>query len=337
MKMENISDIIELNKDVEPLLIQASATRTAFFKQKFDDKFKPLRFVHFSDIHAVLDLWNRIVDYINYYSEYIDFAIHTGDYCGAHQGIYVDLYKTGNPCKRSIYNCVGNHDTVMVTGNESFKNTKESVYKLLFESCNCMDDLAFLKCDHSMTYYKDFLESNVRLIVLDCYYDIDKQCTWLKGLLDDAREKGLCVITAMHERSDYVNDSYGVTFHTKNDYLSLEGRGNKSPFEPIIAKFIAQGGCHICNLVGHEHHDMFGLTDAGVLNVAVESATNWDGWCDGKRVKGTRTYDCFNVVSVDANMGLLKIVRVGDNRDIFLRSQRSLCFDYVNKKVIYND
>ena len=335
--MENISDIIELNKDVEPLLIQASATRTAFFKEKFDDKFKPLRFVHFSDIHAVLDLWNRIVDYINYYSEYIDFAIHTGDYCGAHQGIYVDLYKTGNPCKRNIYNCVGNHDTVMGTGNESFKNTKESAYKLLFESCNCMDDLAFLKCDHSMTYYKDFFESNIRLIVLDCYYDIDKQCTWLKGLLDDAREKGLCVITAMHERSDYVNDSYGVTFHTKNDYLSLEGRGNKSPFEPIIAKFIAQGGCHICNLVGHEHHDMFGLTDAGVLNVAVESATNWDGWCDGKRVKGTRTYDCFNVVSVDANMGLLKIVRVGDNRDIFLRSQRSLCFDYVNKKVIYND
>lgn len=333
--MSELKEIVELNKDVEPLIIQGAATRTSFFDKKFDDKFKPLQFVHFSDVHAVLELWNRIVDYINYYSDYIDFAIHTGDYCGAQQELFVDFYMYGNRCKRLIYNCVGNHDTV--TTDKWIRNTKKSAYDLLFSHCTSNYDLNFLECDYSMTYYKDFPDSNIRLIVLDLYYDVDLQCTWLKNLLNDARQKGLCVITAMHEPSDFVNDTYGVTFHTKNDYLSLLGKPEKMPYEPIIADFIAQGGCHICNLVGHEHHDLFGLTDSGVLNIAVPSATDWDGWCDGKRIRGTRTYDCFNVVSVDTNMGLLKITRVGNNRDIFLRSQRSLCFDYVNKKVIFND
>lgn len=332
--MVHTNNIIELNRDVEPLIVQGSASRTKFFKSKFDDKFKPLQFVHFSDVHAVLDLWNRMVEYVNYYKDYIDFAVHTGDYCGGNQDIYVDFYNYGARCDRLIYNCVGNHDTYKT--RKWVKNTKESVYNLLFAACPAVD-VNFLECDYSMTYYKDFDDSNIRIIVLDLYYDTDLQCTWLKQVLDDAKQKGLCVITAMHEPSDYVNDTYGVTFHTKNDYVSLLGKCPRTPFEDVIAEFINGGGCHICNLAGHEHHDLFGLTDSGVLNTAVPSATDWDGWCDGIRKKDTRTYDCFNVVSVDANLGLLRIARVGNNRDNFFRSQRSLCFDYINKKVIYND
>ena len=333
--VNDICDIVSLNRDVEPLVIQASATRTRFFREIAEDRFRPLRFVHFSDIHAVPELWDRIVDFINYYSDYVDFAIHTGDYCGSCQEEYVDFYGTGKPCARSIYNCVGNHDTV--TTPDWIKNTKESAHKLLFEPCNCKDELTFLECDYSMTYYRDFPESNIRLVVLDMYFDIDIQCAWLRDILRDAREKGLCVITAMHERTDFVNDSFGVTFHTRNDYLSLEGRRDRSPFEEIIVDFIADGGCHICNLAGHEHHDLFGMTDAGVLNIAVQSGTCWDGWCDGLRVRGTRTDVCFMYMGVDVKMGLLKIVRVGNNRDIFLRSQRSLCYDYLNRKIIFND
>ena len=197
-------------------------------------------------------------------------------------------------------------------------------------------NVSFLECDYSMTYYKDFPDSNVRIIVLDLYYDIEIQCQWLKTVLEDAKEKGLCVITAMHEPTGEVNDTFGVTFHTKNDYQSVAGKHRQVPFEPIIADFINQGGCYICNLAGHDHHDSFGMTDAGVLNTVVPSATNWDGWCDGKRIRGTRTYDCFNAVSIDANLGLLKIARIGCNTDNFFRSQRALCYDYINKKVIYN-
>ena len=328
-------NIIELNRDMEPYIVQGSATRPVPFKNKFGDKFKPLQFVHLSDVHAVLDLWNRMVEFVNHYRDYIDFAIHTGDYCGNNQQLYADFYNYGTQCDRPIYNCVGNHDTVITP--KWIGNTKESTYNLLFAPMN--DDsrnVSFLECDYSMTYYKDFPDSNVRIIVLDLYYDIEIQCQWLKTVLEDAKEKGLCVITAMHEPTGEVNDTFGVTFHTKNDYQSVAGKHRQVPFEPIIADFINQGGCYICNLAGHDHHDSFGMTDAGVLNTVVPSATNWDGWCDGKRIRGTRTYDCFNAVSIDANLGLLKIARIGCNTDNFFRSQRALCYDYINKKVIYN-
>lgn len=98
----DICDIVSLNKDVEPLVIQASATRKRFFGKIAEDRFRPLRFVHFSDIHAVPELWDRIVDFINHYSDYVDFAIHTGDYCGSRQEEYVDFYATGKTCARSI-------------------------------------------------------------------------------------------------------------------------------------------------------------------------------------------------------------------------------------------
>ena len=46
------NSILELNRDVEPLIIQGSASRTPYFRPKFDDRYKPLQFVHFSDIHV---------------------------------------------------------------------------------------------------------------------------------------------------------------------------------------------------------------------------------------------------------------------------------------------
>ena len=331
-------DIIELNRDVEPFIIQGSATRTRFFKNKPDkypDPYKVLQFVHCSDMHDVPDLWDRMVRYINHYSEYISFAIHTGDYCGAYQEEYTDFYTDCTQCVRPIYNCVGNHDTVRLDGSgEIVDNTKKSAHDLLFNHKQEWEAV-FCDCENSMTYYKDYPESNIRFIILDLYYDIDIQKEWLAQVLQDAKEKDLSVITAMHQPSGPMNDSFGVTFHTIEDYVGLVGRESQMPFEPIIGEFAAKGGKFICNLAGHDHHDSFGFTDGGILNIIVESGTNWDGWCDGKRVKGTRTYDAFNVMSVDVNLGILKLVRVGDNADHYLRIKRTLCYDYINKKVIF--
>ena len=68
----------------------------------------------------------------------------------------------------------------------------------------------------------------------------------------------------------------------------------------------------------------------------VECGSDWAGWCDSKRIRGTKTYDCFNVVGVNVNAGILKLVRIGDNADYFLRTKRVLCYDYINKKLIFN-
>ena len=64
---KSVPGIVELNIDVEPFITQGTATRPV----AFNDPFKPLQFIHFSDIHAIPALWNRIVEYLNYYSNYI--------------------------------------------------------------------------------------------------------------------------------------------------------------------------------------------------------------------------------------------------------------------------
>lgn len=324
-----IPSIIEQNKDVESFVIQGASPRSVFFR----DSFKPLQFVHFTDVHAVPEIWERIVDYVNYYEDYLAFALHTGDYCGRDQGVYEDLYGQHSPDNRPILNCVGNHDTL--PKDEKKCGPKTVVKDLLFKTAESWD-ATFLPGKDSLSYYKDFPDSNLRLIVLDFYYDMEPQVHWLNDLLNEARDLKLHVITAGHETTNPIVYKENVTFQTRDDYESKGGNATKSPFDRIIADFKKAGGIHVCHLAGHEHADMFGKTENGVLNVVAECATSWKGWCDGDRARGTKTYDCFNVIAIDPNQHLLKIVRIGNNADHYLRIKRTLCYDYKNGAVVFN-
>lgn len=329
-EFEKIPSIAELNRDVESFVIQASGQRTRFF----NDSYKVLQFVHFSDIHASSELWERLMDYIDTYEDYFHFALHTGDYCEDSQDVYVNLYNQRLPQNVPVYNCVGNHDTHRL---DRVRQPKRTAHKLLFSHAADWN-VCFQDIDASMTYYRDFPESGIRLIVLDCYYGGSQQAQWLEQRLKEAAAKGIHVITAAHEMTSSITHKLDVTFQTLDDFERLGGnRVHHLDIEEIILRFQSEGGVHICHLAGHEHSDMIGYTDNGILNVIVECATNWDGWSDSRRLRGFRCYDCCNVVSIDVNQTLLKLVRVGDNADHYLRRKRVLCYDYLHKKIICND
>ena len=324
----NSSDIVYLNKDVEPFVIQASEG----LGRQFPTKNKVLTFAHFSDIHTRQNLWSRIMKYVNHYSSYINFVIHTGDYVGANQASYVDLYGSGIACVKPVYNVVGNHDT-MDTDNV-YKSDKAHVKSLLF---NHMDNwnVTFMELDNSMTYYKDFEESKIRMIVLDYYYDIDAQCTWLTERLNEAKNLGYHVATFMHEMTNPIINKLDTTFQTIDNFESLGGNVmSKSKFDKVIGDWIKAGGVHIANFAGHEHSDFIGYTENGVLNICVQTATDDIIWTDAKRVTGTKTYDCFNVVGIETTTGVLKLVRVGNNSDHYLREKKVFTYNYINKRII---
>ena len=318
-----IDDVVTVNKHMESYILQASSSRSLFFH----DSFKPLQFLHFSDIHAMIELWSRICQFVNHY-ETISFALHTGDYCCSSNDQYKDCYKEGTDCLKPVLNCVGNHDVV---DNSANPVSQEIVWSKLFNHTENWN-VNFPNRPFPMYYYMDHPDSNIRLIVLDQYHNIDEQKCWLNKLLQDARSKGFHVITASHEASAKITEKLDVTFQTltpyKENYLPV--------FETILADFIKQGGTHICNLCGHYHADWFGYTENGVLNIAVEAATDWAGWTDGVRIRGTGTYDSFNIVTVDTVLGLIKLVRIGNQSDYFLRSKRCLCYDYIHKTIISN-
>jgi len=341
-----LDDIIELNHDKEAHIIQMTRPGLQHRFGKKCSNSVPVSFVHASDIHNVPDLWDRMVRYINYYSDYISFAVHTGDYCGGAQESYTDMYEKCTPCVHPILNCVGNHDCV-AHNDWSHPADKKITHSLLFNHSENWD-ADFADCEYPMSYYKDFPDSNMRLIVLDLYYDIWHTRVWLSKLLDDALEKGIHVVTAMHEPTDYIVDAPDVTFHHMGDYetinrkyeldrteFSFDHRGRVT-FEDVIADFIHRGGNYVCNLAGHDHIDSFGYTQRGVLNVVVENGTDWDTLGESSRIKGTRTYDCFNVVAIDTDLCILKLVRIGNNVEHYMREKNVLCFDYKNRGVIYN-
>ena len=321
------TDIITLNKDVEPFVIQASEG----LGQIFADTTKPLVFSHFSDVHTRQPLWNRIVEYNNHYKDYIKFSIHTGDYCGGNRLSYIDLYANGTSCNIPLLNCVGNHDTYLA---DNSKGDKATTHDLLFNHTNNWD-VHFMNIENSMTYHKDFADEKIRLIVLDYYYDIDSQCTWLLERLNGAKALGYHVITCMHEMTNVIANKLDTTFQTIDNFEALGGnKWSISKFDKVIGDWIKNGGVHVANFAGHEHSDFIGYTENNVLNVCVQAATDNIIWTDGKRVQGTKTWDCFNVVSVETSTGTLKLIRVGNNSDHYLREKKILSYDYINKKII---
>ena len=322
--------ILSVAKPMESAIVQGSQALFPYMKKDYN-ALLPLQFVHFSDIHSVLDQWNRIASFMNYYKDYISFALHTGDYCGSSIDQYSDLYNWGVPTHQPILNCVGNHDKVSRTRKPV---SKETVHGLLF---NDKQDwgVTFLDIPFSMTYYKDFPASHIRLIVLDNYFDPEAQQAWLKTVLAEAKALEYHVITATHPPTDAIADYVDTAF---NSLTLVTGTAPdtfiKSPFEDPIADFKEAGGVHICHLCGHLHYDLFGYTARGILNIAVEMATAWAPCDDARREIDTNSYDCFNVTSIDVNQGLLRLVRIGNNYDLYLRRKSTLCYDYINRRII---
>ena len=318
--------IVELNKDMEPFVIQALKGKPA----KCGSQNKILSFIHFTDIHANLKLWNRVVDYVNYYEDYVDFAIHTGDYASTIRDTAKDLYSTGTKCVKPILNVVGNHDTYNINMTVSDKPATKQIV------CGNTDgwDVTFMDIADSMTYYKDYPDSKIRIIALDNYFDVDEQCDWLDLRLREATIMGYHVITFMHEMTHPIINKLDTNFQTIEDFETYGGCKSFTKFDKVIGDWIANGGVHIANFAGHEHSDMIGYTQNGVLNMICQCATADLSWVDAARIEGTKTFDCFNLVSVETTTGVFKVVRIGNNSDHYLREKKVFAYDYINKKIL---
>lgn len=323
-KVTNDIEIVKLNKDIENALVQSSS-------KKRTDSNEVFTIAHISDIHGKQDLFNRVVEFTNYYVSNLKLILNTGDYVYKGQEDFIDLMGNTEINNVPFYNIVGNHDQYVSDSDRSQADKSLTYANVITKTQRDWQSISvtYMSGDNSMTYYKDFVNSKIRLIVLDDYYDIDTQANWLASRLEEAKTNGYHVITAKHEKTNNITTSVGC-FNSKDVY---SGKYNTT-FETVIKAFVDDGGIYICNLCGHEHVDEMGYTSNGILNVVAECVTDDVYWQNCKRDKGTKTYDCFNVISVDTNQGLLKIVRVGDNTDIYMHDKKYVCYDYINKKII---
>ena len=143
--------------------------------------------------------------------------------------------------------------------------------------------------------------------------------------------------------------TYSTTAYTASKRFSLRNKvasqdaqygyeaGPENPLGDIVQAWVDKGGKFVVWLSGHCHSDMLFYPERypGLLCLAIDQAGNLRGNGISDREDGTESRVCANYYSVDTKNGLFKIVRLGLSMDRFLVGKDVLCYDYLNKKVIF--
>lgn len=312
----------------------------------------PLCLLHFSDIHGDRYCLENIISFRDHYSDFIDDAIHTGDMVTTYSTDGIDFW-SGTSGAETILNCIGNHDTRV--GSDWTALSMANAYSTYFSGYIEEWDVTY---ESGKTYYyKDYLDNNVRLIVLDIMHQTAAQLSWFEGVLADALDNSLHVICACHARSHWQFDSYESPWDDKihspeyrNGYLDGDTSGNtvtrypsnmSDSYASAVDEFINGGGSFVCWIHGHTHYKMLAKlhTHPNQLNVAVANAGGdeyawtyvWD------RVPWTKSMDDFNVLSIDTVSKVLKIMKVGVDYDHFMRHVDTVSYSYDTHELIYSN
>lgn len=115
-------------------------------------------------------------------------------------------------------------------------------------------------------------------------------------------------------------------------------KGDFNPLADIVQSWVDDGGKFVAWISGHCHADLMFYSEyyPDLLCVAVDQAGNLRGNSLTDRAEGSESRACANFYSVDTQNGLFKIVRVGGlRRDRFMVEKDVLCYDYINKQVVF--
>ena len=306
-----------------------------------------LTMLHISDIHASTKNMNRIMEFATNEQSLLDDIILTGD-------IVANTYDDGMAWfdavegTENILLAIGNHD-VAVQGNYNTSNyTEEETYSRYFAPY--IDNWNLTSYANNQTYYyKDYADSKVRLIVLNCMLDndataLEAQNTWLAQTLESARQAGYTVLIAEHYPPANANaDDAKVTCNFTDLDKVPNARGMSTTIQDTVQTFINSGGDFAGYICGHVHTDYVLRSPARENDelkypnqyfFCVDCSINQDNYSDHPRTNLTKYFDSFNIVAVDHDKHLIKLIRVGADRDRNMRYRRTLVFDYVNGEII---
>lgn len=294
-----------------------------------------------TDMHGDSANLSRFLQYCAEYSAYINGGlISLGDMVA---NIYSDdfNYWLNMPGADEIMLTIGNHDVWLTNSVSSQLAPKADAYTKYFapnmSKWNVVQPTNAAS-QGLMYWYKDYAESNLRIVVLDCMYWDSNENSWFASVLSDALTKGYHVLCIQHY--DIAKDMTALdgNFNSLDYGFShlVQGSG-ATDMKNAVDTFITNGGTFVAWLGGDAHIDAFGSFTIGSNKQAsfvFECAGTNAGYTDSNRIVGQKSQDCFNIVSIDTYSKLLKIVRVGNNSDRYLRHKNYLTYDYDNGVVI---
>lgn len=293
--------------------------------------------LHFSDLHGSA---TRLQTIINFYNKNkirynIQDALLTGDIVFQKYSNGMDWFDAVEDSE-NILLAIGNHDTTEgTTDYETNDHTQAELWSRYFETR--ISNWNVENTSGNTYYYKDYINSGIRLIVINSMLlgdDATAQNTWLTAVLADAITNNLSVVIGCHYRSNgaiKVDSNFTDYNKVLNDYyknnLSAATMG-------IVQDFIDNNGEFVCYICGHMHTDVIGYNKdyPDQLFVAVTDAYGWTNYdSDLDRVHEP---DAFNLFFVDKSNHTFKIIRIGANCDSYLRTRNCISVDYNSKDII---
>ena len=323
-----------------------------------DATYKPLVLLHYSDIHGSTICQDRINDFRNYFKDYINDTIQTGDLVESYWGsnsAFGDESDPDNPCK-DILCVIGNHDTASKSGNTFYwhtyqgKQSYDRYFAPWIANWNVVQP-ADAEENGYCFYYKDYTDAKVRLVVLDTFDTDDSyqatQLAWFESVLADAITNGLSVIIASHFRikcESLLKSPFTMPgAATENPDSSV----CNDPFIPLVKAFIDGGGELVCWITGHSHYDAISKTseaNGSQINICIGNAGRFytvDNvlWETNSRINvepnDWKTFDLFNIMAVDVTYKTIVLFRVGSNWDKMGRRVETCCIKYNTGEILY--
>lgn len=337
-KKDDINSIFYWNKPKIYDNIMLQATRPLLNDSiKYD--FKPLVLCHFSDIHGDSINLKRILEFYNNYKKYFTDIIHTGDIVNDKFDDDFEFWKNTEG-SNIILNCIGNHDSSRKDGNKYIQDiTSKQCYDKFFKeqvgNWNCVQPES--AADLGLCYYyKDYSDSKIRLVVLDCMHYTDNQNSWFSQVLTEAKNKNYAVLVANHYQGGAMKCDKSCTFQSPL-WAHADATINEKA-SATVDSFMNAGGDFIAWICGHTHRDLFGVLESypNQTCIAVDCGLCSDYWNDSFRRRGAKSQDCFNIMSINRSLNTFSIYRVGNNIDLQLRSKKCLVYNYATHKVISN-
>ena len=298
----------------------------------------PLCLLHFSDIHGDKKRLQNIIEFREYYSDYIADVIHTGDMVKYYSTDGITFWNEVDGAE-NILNVIGNHDTLV--GSTWIGMTMAEAYTTYFSPY--VSNWGVTGTSGQTYYYKDYTDNKVRLIVLDIMHQSADQLAWFVSTLASARTANLHVIVAVHSRAHWLFTSHVTSWDDKplvpsytNGYSDTSGstypENLSDDYADAVDDFMSDGGFFVCWIHGHTHHKMFAQlqTHPNQLDVAVENAgmPNFAWTYVKARIDGTKSEDCFNVLAIDTESKVLRIMLVGATYDRFMRHADTIAYNY---------
>lgn len=317
----------------------------------------PLTFLWFSDIHRDKTSLDRIIKVKNHLKsiDMLDETICTGDLVRA------SSYEASGSSdfNNFWYNTDGTEDILIAVGNHEYyaqgsqPHGKIGISEIDSYYLQDIGNWNVVRESNYPFYYKDYANQGIRLIVTDPAIQTEAdETTWLNGVLEDARTKGLAVVVASHyvrlnsgteiQSATVINNNWSdnVSRSDGTKTLNYDWTGS-CDIVKCVTDFITAGGIFLCYLIGHWHWDIVmhpvGHPEQLIISIAAATPDRVQTKLtsnDLARYEGTRTHDAFNIVTFDAENKIIKCVRVGSNMNMYEQPRTAFAYDVANHQFL---